>query len=72
MLEKLAGTVEYSLEFETSVAIAQSLTLLAIFKPEIAVQPERCACAIDDMTVSRSAIISENIVIALLPPVAGG
>lgn len=72
VLEKLAGTVEYSLEFETSVALAQALTLLAISKPDIAVQLERCACAIGDTIIPRTAILSEDTVIALLPPVAGG
>lgn len=72
ILEQLAGTTEYTLEIDTPLALADALALLTTSKPDIARQLERCACAISDSIVHRDTLISQDVVVALLPPVAGG
>lgn len=72
ILEQLARTVEYTIEIDAPVSLADALALLTTCKPEITQQLERCACAIGDKIVHRDKEISEDTLVALLPPVAGG
>lgn len=72
ILEQQAGMMTYILEVDKPLIIADALALLSTLKPEIVQQLERCACAIGDSIVHRDTLISQDVVVALLPPVAGG
>ncbi|MFU8925190.1 MoaD/ThiS family protein [Acinetobacter puyangensis] len=72
ILEQLAGTAEYTLEFEAPTQLDDALTMFSMDKPDIKQHLERCACAIGDSLVHRQTMITQDTLVALLPPVAGG
>ncbi|MCH4247645.1 MAG: MoaD/ThiS family protein [Acinetobacter populi] len=72
VLADVAETTEYTLEIKLPTLLADALATLVTDKPQIEAHLERCACAIGDSIVHRDTVLSQNTLVALLPPVAGG
>ncbi|MDP9142302.1 MAG: MoaD/ThiS family protein [Pseudomonadota bacterium] len=62
---RLAGASSLMLQLAESSALADRYQALAPTLP-------RCACALGDVIVKRTAMLNDGDELALLPPVAGG
>ena len=71
-LASLADRPSIDLATTFPIRLQDALTQLAEQFPQIHDNLERCACAVGDQLVHRDLLIHEQMIIALLPPVAGG
>lgn len=75
-LRRIAGMDYFSLPIKLPTTIGAAISELVEILPELSQSLESCACAVGDEIVLRNYILddesSENLSVALLPPVAGG
>ncbi len=72
------GAIQQILEQPSSVIVPVNssvhdiLEQLLLKQPQVSAEVERCACAVGDEMLLRSAIIEHSCTLVLLSPVAGG
>ena len=69
---RISGGETHTLQLPERSKVSEALEHFGERDAELAAVLRRCACAIDDRMVTRSQMLSEDDVLALLPPVAGG
>lgn len=72
ILERLAGATTLQLDLGQVGTVGEAIYELGRRVPGLSPTLERCACAIGDVLVPRSAALPSGSRLALLPPVAGG
>ena len=72
VLQRLAGADSIALDAAQSMTVAEALEKLALRRPELRAELERCAVARGDAIVTRRDAVAPGTTLALLPPVAGG
>ncbi|HVT34755.1 MAG TPA: MoaD/ThiS family protein [Nevskiaceae bacterium] len=71
VLQRLCGSERIQLQVHAAT-VADALEQLALARPDLRGELERCAIASGDAIVRRRDALSPGAVLALLPPVAGG
>lgn len=69
---RVAGGDTHTLQLPERTMVSEALERFGEANADLTAVLRRCACAVDDCMVTRSQMLSDGDVLALLPPVAGG
>lgn len=72
VLQRLCSDQPVPLTLAPGTTLDDALDQLAGRFPDASAELERVACAVGDQIVPRRAALEDGMVVALLPPVAGG
>ena len=68
----LAGRASLPLELPEGATVAELRRLLVVTDPRLSEFQARCAVAVEGELASDETALTENVEVALLPPVSGG
>ena len=71
-LRELAGTSSTTLEVPARASVSDALDAVARTYPDLREHLARCRAALNEEFTTPDAVIPENGVLALIPPVSGG
>lgn len=71
-LRELAGTRSTTLEVPSRASVSDALDVVASVYPDLREHLTRCRTALNEEFTTLDAVIPENGVLALIPPVSGG
>ena len=71
-LRELAGTKSTTLQLASRATVAEALDAIASAYPALREVLTRCRTALNEEFTTPDAIIPENGVLAIIPPVSGG
>ena len=71
-LRELAGTKSTTLQVASRATVSEALETIASTYPDLREYLSRCRTALNEEFATLDAIIPENGVLAIIPPVSGG